>query len=424
MSMTSELNPNSAVVFLYLPEDGYVPAGRISFDPARETCSFGYGRKYLRRPNALPLDPVSLPLSMDNAVRFTEPGENLFSALRDAAPDHWGRKILSLMAGEHMQALNEFELLTAGFTPNKVGALAFGRDPVNGPHSLAAWFDPKGFSRVTADLNLISRIVRKLDDAEDDELGELRNTLPNDEFLRALALSPSVGGARPKCLFQQDGVEYIVKFSRAHDIWDEPVVEHATMTLAAKCGISVAQTRLVPLENGHSLFVRRFDRTGEGHPRHFVSGYTLGDLQETGDWKSYQHLAQEARRFGDPQAGEELFRRMVFNMLCSNIDDHPRNQSFFIHRNRVELTPAYDIVPTSFAADTHHLALRCGIQGGLASLDNALSDVAPFGLPQVRAEQIVEQIVETCRGWTRHFAGYGVGEKDLAELKKRFNLFK
>lgn len=420
--MTSKPLPDSAIVFIFLSSEGYVPAGRITFDPAREACSFGYGRKYLLRPNALPLDPVTLPLSMGNAVRHTAPGENLFSALRDAAPDHWGRKILSLMAGEHMQTLDEFELLTAGFTENRMGALAFGLDPVKGPHSMAPWFDPKGFTRATADLNLIARLVRTLDETEDDELAELWKTLPSDAFLRALALSPSVGGARPKCLFRQDGVEYIVKFSRAHDLWDEPVVEHATMTLAAKCGISVARTRLMSLENGHSLFVRRFDRTREGSPRHFVSGYTLGDLRETGDWKSYQHLAQEARRFGDPLAGEELFRRMVFNMLCSNIDDHPRNQSFFVHRNRVELAPAYDIVPTSLTTSPYRLALGCGTSGGIASLDNALSDVAPFGLSQAKTEQIVEEMLVICREWPQHFAECGIQEQGLEELQRRFRL--
>lgn len=417
-TMTSDQN---AIVFIYLEGLGYVPAGRIVYDAAKEVCMFRYGNKYLQRPEALPIDPVSLPLNLPGA-RYTKPGEGLFSALRDSAPDHWGRKILSLMAEKHTQTLNEFEFLTAGFTKNRVGGLAFGPDPNAGPQSMAKWFDSRAFSRGTADLNKIARVVELVDAAADDELEDLRESLPHDEFLRALAMSPSVGGARPKCLFSQNGTEFIVKFSKAEDHWNEPLIEHATMRLAEKCGLSVARTFVQPLDKGQCLFVERFDRTADGHPRHFISGYAQGDLKEDGDWKSYQHLAQEARRYGDKKAGGELFERMVFNMICSNIDDHPRNQAFFVHRNRVELTPAYDLVPTSWDFSEYRMALNCGKEGKLASLDNALSDVHPFGMNRAAARRSVENIITVCQGWREHYRSFGVSEKDIEQLERRFRL--
>ncbi len=418
--MTSDTQ--AAVVYIYLPGDGYVPAGRIRYDAARESCMFRYGTKYVERSNAIPIDPVELPLNMAGE-KHTPPGERLFTALRDGAPDHWGRKILSFMAEKHVQTLNEFDFLTAGFTENKIGALAFGPNPKSGPMSMASWFDKSGFERATADLDRIAKVVRAVDDAEDDELEELRKTLLNDEFMRALAMSPSIGGARPKCLLDCKDGNYIVKFSKSSDVWNEPVIEHATMELARLCGIDVARTFVRPLQSGHALFVKRFDRQS-GKLCHFISGYTLGALQETGDWKSYQHLAQEARRYGDPFAGEQLFRRMVFNMLCSNIDDHPRNQAFFVFRNHVRLTPAYDIVPTSWERASYALALRCGSEGKEASLENALSDVAPFGLSQDKASKIVSELLETCALWPKLFANKGVAAKDIERLKGRFRLVK
>jgi serine/threonine-protein kinase HipA len=410
-----------ATVYIYLPKDGYVPAGLLKFDPARESCSFGYGRKYVDRPNAIPIDPVTLPLSLAGE-KHSQPGEALFAAIRDAAPDSWGRKILSLMAEKHGQTLNEFELLTAGFTDNKIGGLAFGPSPQSGPQSMAPWFEKQTFVRATEDLNKISQVVHLVDSAEEDELDELRQKLPYDEFIRALALSPSVGGGRPKCLYRHNGLDFIVKFSKVDDHWDEPVVEHATMTLAAKCDICVAQTSVQSLERGHCIFVRRFDRNEKGKPLHFISGYAVGDIVETGDWKSYQHLALESRRYGDPDAGEELFRRMIFNMICSNIDDHPRNQAFFVSRNRIAITPAYDIVPTSWSFKEYTMALRCGKHSKQASLENALSEIPSFGISQDRAEEIVERILNTCRNWREHFRDQGVADKDIVQLEDRFRL--
>jgi len=81
----------------------------------------------------------------------------------------------------------------------------------------------------------------------------------------------------------------------------------------------------------------------------------------------------------------------------------------------VELAPAYGIVPTSLTSSPYRLALRCGTSGGVASLDNALSDVAPFGLSQAKAEQIVEEMLTTCREWPQHFADCGIQEQETEE---------
>lgn len=418
--MTTVSDISSAFVYIYLPGDGYVPAGHARYDAVKKMCFFRYGDLYVERPNAIPIDPVKLPLQA-GVMRSTSRGEQLFSALRDAAPDHWGRKLLSIMAERHVEEISEFELLVAGFTSNKVGALAFGPDHQSGPQSMAPWFVDIKY-RTTSDLNEVAKVIKVVDEAEDDELDDIYEDVTREAFLRALALSPGVGGARPKCLFSANNTEYIVKFAKPGELWNEPLVEHATMTLAAKCGITVANTYTMTLDIGSCLFVERFDRTAAGVPRHFISGFTLGEMPETDDWGSYQDLAAASRRYGDPKAGRELFRRMVFNILCTNMDDHPRNHAFFVERNQIELTPAYDIVPSQLKRANPIMALSCGKYGHQASLDNALSNVAPFGITTAEAEEIVESLLGVCRGWPQHFRKHKVTDKDIEKLEYRFKL--
>jgi len=410
MISTSE----QAVVFISLPGLGYVPAGVLRRQD-REYF-FRYGRRYLQRPEAIPLDPARLPLA---DMEFSRSG--LFSALRDAAPDRWGRKVLGIMAGRAPGTLSEFEILTAAHHPQRMGALAFGRTPDH-PLSFAPWASGGAFSMVPKDLGRVAAIVARVDQIEDDEeLEALRDIMPEDAFLTALASSLSLGGARPKAMVTLDGASWIAKFSKRGDPWREPVVEHATMTLAAQCGITVASTRLVEADGQSVLLVERFDRASEGS-RHVISGFTVTGAEEDGDWGSYQDLAEQARRLGDTDCGPEIFRRMAFNALCSNRDDHPRNHAFFVSRKRIAMTPAYDLVPSSIRFRQWDLSLRCGLEGRAATASNILSNVRPFGLNEKEAARIWDEMRKSAANWRKHFAACGVSDRELGELKHRFVL--
>jgi serine/threonine-protein kinase HipA len=410
MISTSE----QAVVFISLPGLGYVPAGLLRHQD-REYF-FRYGRRYLQRSEAIPLDPARLPLA---DMEFSNSG--LFSALRDAAPDRWGRKVLGIMAGRAPGTLSEFQILTAAHHPQRMGALAFGRTPDH-PQSFAPWATGGAFSMVPEDLGRVTAIVALVDQLEDDEeLDALRKNMPEDAFLAALASSLSLGGARPKAMVTLDGASSIAKFSKRGDPWREPVVEHATMTLAARCGITVASTRLVEAGGQTVLLVKRFDRAHDGS-RHVISGFTVTGVEEDGDWGSYQNLAEQARRLGDADCGPEIFRRMAFNALCSNRDDHPRNHAFFVSRRSIAMTPAYDLVPSSIRFRQWDLSLRCGLEGRAATASNILSNVHPFGLNEMEAARIWDEMRTTAAGWRVHFATCGVSDRELEELRHRFVL--
>jgi Uncharacterized protein related to capsule biosynthesis enzymes len=234
----------------------------------------------------------------------------------------------------------------------------------------------------------VAAIVARVDEVEDDEeLDAVRSGMPEDAFLAALASSLSLGGPDPRPWSPWTERPGSPNSPNAGIPWREPVVEHATMTLAARCGITVASTRLMELDGHFVLLVERFDRLSGGS-RHVISGFTVTGAEEDGDWGSYQNLAEQARRLGDADSGPEIFRRMAFNALCSNRDDHLRNHAFFVSRKTIAMTPAYDLVPSSIRFRQWDLSLRCGREGRAATRSNILSDVRPFGSAKVRRRNL------------------------------------
>lgn len=270
-------------------------------------------------------------------------------------------------------------------------------------------------------MKIIGDYVRMVDKISDDEVDRIKESLPVDDLFQIFipSLSPA-GGARPKALVDYDGVEWIAKFPKRGDFWDEAVIEHACMTLAAQCGVNVAQTRVVEYEGINILLVKRFDKSRDGEPLHIISGFTLNDWMEDQEWGSYQTMAESARRYGAVNSGEQIFRRMVVNICCANSDDHPKNHAFFVQRDHIALTPAYDIVPCRFEHNAYNLALGVGKQGRAATLENALSNVAAFGLTPSEARAILTEITGTFSDCKPHFKQCGVQPKDLTRVSKVF----
>ncbi|HET7133436.1 MAG TPA: HipA domain-containing protein, partial [Gammaproteobacteria bacterium] len=150
---------------------------------------------------------------------------------------------------------------------------------------------------------------------------------------RLVAPGATMGGAKPKSLIEIDGAQWVVKFADGEPA-DTPLIEHAAMTLAATAGIRVAPTRPLRLAAGHAVAVKRFDRTADGGRAHVLSAHVA--LRAAGETYGYPELAQLLRRRGvndgDGYVGEmrELFRRMVFNILIDNTDDHEKNHAVIV----------------------------------------------------------------------------------------------
>ena len=348
---------------------------------------FVYGRTYRARADAVPLDPVGLPLT-DRVVQ-TARLNGMPGAVRDAAPDAWGRLVIERALGR--TDLDEMDYLLQG-PEDRAGALSFGlgKDP---PPPVRA------FNRIVqlADLREAARRI---------EAGESPGAFP--EHLHALvAPGTSLGGARPKAVVEDDEGLWVAKFPAHGDRWNNAVVENALLALARRGGMHTPPTRLEPLGDEAVLLLKRFDRarTGGGYVRHrTLSGLTVLDADEVVDrtrW-SYLLLADELQRRSERPAEDkvELYRRMVFNALISNSDDHPRNHSLVARGVPWRLAPAYDLMPHPSVSQQRELALIAGHHGRAATRVNLVSGSPRFGLTEVQAQHIIAELIGTVRvGW-------------------------
>ena len=323
-------------------------------------------------------------------------------AINDARPDRGGERIIRHIDRPARLSILEM-LLFAG--DDRFGALGVS---VSAEQYLPRRLGPYAQLR---DLPQLSAAVE-----------DLQTQAPvTAEMQRLIQPGVTLGGARPKALLQTGAGACVIKFSELDDAVDTPLVEHATMTLAALAGIGVATTGVlpVPARHGkarHALTIERFDRVG-GYRLHCLSARTA--LRAARLPESYAALATVLLRLGHPDRQgamrEELFKRMVFNILMDNTDDHERNHSVRLALDGYyELTPAYDVVPT-----LHNLgyqALSVGAAGAVSSLDNALTELNEFGIRRARAIELIRQVVRVVDGWQEHFTQHGVVRADMELL--------
>lgn len=234
-----------------------------------------------------------------------------------------------------------------------------------------------------------------------------------------------MGGARPKATIEDLQHLWLGKFPARGDRCNLQRIEYATLELARRCGLNVAQAKLQTIGDIDVLMVQRFDReyTDNGYLRFgLVSGLTVLNCDDNyldrACW-SYPLLADNLRRWSDKPETDcvELFRRMVFNAAVTNNDDHPRNHAL-LHRQRGwRLSPAYDLVPTPLVSlERRDLALSVGDFGRTASIYNLLSQVGRFGLSIEDARHQINHIVEVVQQWREVFLNCGVSVRDMDYL--------
>lgn len=401
------MSERRVTVFIYLPgKTTAIPAGRFYHDPEFGVGRFEYGRRYARRGNALPVDPIALPLG-PRPLEATLNG-GIYGAFRDAAPDYWGRLVIATEMGAPPEAVSEIDYLLSA-NAARVGNLDFRLTPDDPEPTLG----PPHFNQLPEIIEAASRI-------ESDQA-----VAPH--LLQLLRQGTSMGGARPKCAVEwQDGL-WIAKFPAKEDRLNIPRIEYATMTLAGRCGIRTPEVQLISLGGKDIFLSRRFDREKCGDKwsrKGFLSALSLmqWDERDRVQW-DYSVMADIMRRFVPPDDIKELFRRMAFNILVRNTDDHPRNHGFLLDKGKMSLAPAYDIVPTLARAGVgteFHLAMSIGEAGRTATLKNALSRAVRFGLAPEAAARKVEKTRDVAIQWREHFEACGVSLRELDMLTPSF----
>ncbi len=405
-----------AYVYLQLPQSmEVVTAGfyELDFPQGVPTGSFVYNPAYLQRADAVPLDPYELPLAPRRVQTVKLKG--IFGPLRDASPDAWGRRIIEKHTGR--TNLTEVDYLLHS-PEDRAGALSFGRDKV----------PPAPIRKFNQVIQLETLLAAAEQFMEDEAAG--KPGVP-EQMLELLQPGTSMGGARPKNVVEDPEGLWLAKFPDRSDKWNNARVEGAMLALAQECGLRVARHRIEHVAGKDVLLVQRFDRTltADGYLRHrMVSGLTaLGAEDSHGDrskW-SYLLLADELRRRSARPAQdlEELFRRMVFNALISNTDDHPRNHALIAPTDKWELSPAYDLTPNPLTSvEKRDLAMTCGIYNRYANRANLLSQHGQFKLSLEHAVAIVNQLQQVVAArWHATLRQQGTTPADCDKLAGAFN---
>jgi len=397
------------IVFTWLPgHDGPVPAGLFILDVDTGVGRFAYGRRYLRRPNAIPLDPVNLPLAEREYI--TRKNGGIFGALADVLPDSWGKYVLAKRLRIPFGSLRPFEMLDC-ITTNAVGAISFGLDPAQ----------PTTREERPINFGELGRVAEAFERAMAEE------PLPPDLF-PLLAQGTSLGGAQPKCPVRYRDGEWIAKFPNIRTRIPLPRIEFATMEMARTAGLDVPETALEEVSGRPVYLIKRFDRRA-GRRLPFLSAQALCDLDiEELDRGSYVDIAQRLRSFvrDVDQDLRQLFRRMVFNAFVRNQDDHLRNHGFLLTEKGWRLSPLYDVlpIPARRARVDFSLSLILGHEGTVATLDNILSRHRRFNLTRAEAEHIVAEVDDATRTWREVLARCGVPPADIEEVAWSFDGFR
>ena len=371
---------------------------RFESDGRRQHSRFDYAYEWLKARDGFALSP-GLPLR--EGGHFNSGREEKRSALTgcfaDAAPDSWGRALMTRALGG---GLSEFDYLTLIDDRTRQGALRFLGE------------DMEPLSDLAPPVPRMVELERLRAIAQDFE----RDSGQQGKDIRELAgIAGSLGGARPKANVEDNGHLWIAKFTSERDTRPVERVEVATLKLAAMCGLRAAKAR-IELRSSDSpvALISRFDRRGELRIP-YISARTAIDKNDE-EPGFYTDIAETIRQISSEPMEDlhELWRRIVFTVLVTNTDDHLKNHGFiYAGEGMWRLSPAFDINPSPSRRRT----LETGIvQGGTfdASMDMAFDACVFFGLkPEDAKFQACRMADVIVRNWKNSLRDEGVSSDGL-----------
>ena len=369
----------------------------------RQSSVFSYADEWLDRTDAFALDPANLSLARHD-IHSVSGNSALPGALRDTAPDRWGQQLIRRAfrkAGEH-RTLSEIDYLLGISDVTRIGALRYRReDEETFDHDIGRYRVPP-LIRLPALVDAAHAVQTNSETAEDLKL--------------LLKEGSPLGGAHPKsAVTDDDGSLAIAKFSKGDDDRSIPHGEVLAMTLAARAGIDVAEARLLDVAGRPVSLIKRFDRDGALRIP-FLSAMSLLGLDD-GDEAAYTDIAEVIRMHSSAPTADlhELWRRVVFNVMVGNLDDHLRNHGFLYDReNRWRLSPAYDLNPVPLAEKARELTTWISEEGPEADLDLARSAARYFALRPKQADAIIDEVATAVSGWKITARQLGMSGADIA----------
>lgn len=402
-------------VFVYADLDG-VPhlVGRLwaRVRKDKEGASFEYDDSWLGNPLRFSLEPA---LQVGPGPFHTGADMPMFGAIGDSAPDRWGRALMRRMERRRAErekqtprTLHEIDYLLLVDDEARAGALRFAGTQ-GGPFLRQE--EAKRIPPLVELPELLSAAEHVIEDTD------------TEEDLRLLfAPGSSLGGARPKAsVREQDGHLAIAKFPRKDDEVSTVRWEAVALSLAHKAGIPVPSARVEVVADKPVLLLRRFDR--EGNRRiPFLSAMSMLGAKDN-ETHSYLEIVDALRQRGaaPKEDMEALWRRMVFNILISNTDDHLRNHGFLYEGNDGwRLSPAYDLNPVPTDIKPRILTTAINEEDTTASLSTAMQVVGYFELDSAGARDIAAQVGKATSKWREEAVGQGITKHEIDRMASAF----
>lgn len=403
--------------FLASPQE----IGTLGYEHVRgkDHFVFEFSREWLVRHGGLVLsgDLINAP-----ALQYPRGADSVFGFVKDSFPDRWGRLLLDrrerLTAQSErrpVRMLTAYDYLTGIEDFTRMGGIRYkSEDSDNYINAGAKYLVPP-----------IESLHALCEACQEIELAEERNELPERRWLDQL-IDPgsSLGGARPKAnIIDTDGRLYVAKFPSRKDLENTELIEHFSHRLAAAAGISVAKTRTIRISRSRDLLLsERFDRTPDGRRIHFASAMSLLGLDDgagSSTGNGYLDIVDFILQ-GCVDVGRnlrELYRRVAFNVIFGNTDDHFRNHGFLLTPKGWTLSPAYDINP---GVKSHQCLLidQYTEQSDITALLSASNN---YMLDEKEAVEIIEEVRAAVKDWRKVASELQIPQKTLSPYYSKWD---
>lgn len=360
---------------------------------------FEYSREWLKRHGGLVLsgDLINAP-----ALQHPRGVDSVFGFVKDSFPDRWGRLLMDrrerLTAQSErrpVRMLTAYDYLTGIEDYTRMGGIRYKSEDSD-------YYINAGAKYLVPPIESLHALCEA---CQEIELAEERNELPERRWLdQLIAPGSSLGGARPKAnIIDTDGKLYVAKFPSRKDLENTELIEHFSHRLAAAAGISVATTRTIRISKSRDLLLsERFDRTSDSRRIHFASALSLLGLDDgagSSTGNGYLDIVDFILQ-GCVDVGRnlrELYRRVAFNVLFGNTDDHFRNHGFLLTPKGWTLSPAYDINP----GVKSHQCLLIDQYTEQSDINALLSASNNYMIEQKAAAEIIEEVRDAVKDWRK-----------------------
>ncbi|MGI8527176.1 MAG: type II toxin-antitoxin system HipA family toxin [Pseudolabrys sp.] len=395
--------------------DRSVEVGTLVWSREERRAYFEYGREFLDAP--LPLSPINLAVSAGLKAAPYHPFDGLHGLFNDSLPDGWGRLLLD----RHVKKQNYDHLALS-------------------PLDRLAYVGTKGMGALRY---IPEKTCRHSGSGEVDldwlasQAEQVQREVETADVDRLLEMGGSSGGARPKIMIGLDpkkgmvledlgtgvpqGYEpWMVKFRSTNDPKEIGSEEYAYSLMASAAGIEMPPTQLLKTSNGSYFAVRRFDRPPEGS-LHFQTASGLLDADHRTPQIDYDNLLRLTRMLTrDERRVRQVFRRMVFNVLAHNRDDHSKNHAFRMEADGVwHPTPAYDITLSAGPAGEHSLAVAG--EGRAPGRDHIMKVAKDASIPKAEADAIFEEVRSAVAKWPEYASSAALSDPRTSEIDYLLN---